>query len=134
MLAFLSRDHRAPRAVAAPLRATERNPLNMRDSRLFFALLFVAVATAAQAQPGRGTLPGQGPALTPAAETPARIGEARPAAPAVDNYKQTQHTGKFGGQTVAYTATAGTLALKSATGKPRRRSITRIRLAFCRSS
>ena len=37
----------------------------------------------------------------------------------MDNYKQTQHTGKFGGQTVAYTATAGTMVLKSAVGKAR---------------
>jgi len=45
--------------------------------------------------------------------------DTRPPAPAADNYKQTQHTGKFGGQTVAYTATAGTLVLKSAALKPR---------------
>jgi carboxypeptidase C (cathepsin A) len=91
----------------------------MRDSRLLTALLFVSLTAAAEAQPGRGTLPGQGAAPTPVAEAPARSAESRPAPPAVDNYKQTQHTGKFGGQTVAYTATAGTLVLKSATGKPR---------------
>jgi carboxypeptidase C (cathepsin A) len=90
----------------------------MRD-RLLFALLFVSLTAAAQAQPGRGQLPGQGPAAAPEA-TSARAGaEARPAAPAVDNYKQTQHTGKFSGQTIAYTATAGTMVLKSAAGKPR---------------
>ena len=91
----------------------------MRHSRLLSALLFATLAATAQAQPGRGTLPGQGAAPTPTAEAPARIGEARPTVPAVDNYKQTQHTGRFSGQTVAYTATAGTLVLKSATGKPR---------------
>ena len=91
----------------------------MRDSRLLFALLFVSLTAAALAQPGRGTLPGQGAAPTPAAEAPARNVETRPAPPAVDNYKQTQHTGRFGGQTVAYTATAGTMVLKSAAGKPR---------------
>jgi len=73
----------------------------MRDSRLLPALLFVATAAFAHAQPGRGALPGQGPAPTPAAEAPARNPDARPAAPAVNNYKQTQHTGKFGGKTVA---------------------------------
>lgn len=91
----------------------------MRDSRLLTAVLFASFTVAAQAQPGRGTLPGQGPAAAPSPEAPARNVDARPAPPAVDNYKQTQHTGKFGGQTVAYTATAGTLALKSATGKAR---------------
>lgn len=91
----------------------------MRDPRLLSLATVLAVATSAQAQPGRGGLPGQGAAPTPVAEAPARPADARPAAPAVDNYKQTQHTGKFGGQTVAYTATAGTLALKSAAGKAR---------------
>ena len=91
----------------------------MRDLRLLSLATVLAVATSAQAQPGRGGLPGQGAAPTPVAEAPARPADARPAAPAVDNYKQTQHTGKFGGQTVAYTATAGTLALKSAAGKAR---------------
>ena len=91
----------------------------MRDLRLLSLTTVLAVATSAQAQPGRGGLPGQGAAPTPAPEAPARPADARPAAPAVDNYKQTQHTGKFGGQTVAYTATAGTLALKSAAGKAR---------------
>ncbi len=91
----------------------------MRESRLLFALLFVSLTAAAQAQPGGGTLPGQGAAPTPVAEAPARSADARPAAPAADNYKQTQHTGKFGGQTVAYTATAGTMVLRSAAGKPR---------------
>ena len=92
----------------------------MRDLRLPSAFLFVTLtALTASAQPGRGTLPGQGPAPTPTAEAPARAADARPAPPAVDNYKQTQHTGKFGGQQVAYTATAGTLVLKSAAGKPR---------------
>jgi len=91
----------------------------MRD-RFLFVVLFLSLTAAAQAQPGRGTLPGQGPAPTPTAEAPARQNaEPRPAPPAVDNYKQTQHTGKFSGQTVAYTATAGTLVLRSATGKPR---------------
>lgn len=91
----------------------------MRDLRLLSLATVLAVATSAQAQPGRGGLPGQGAAPTPVAEAPARSADARPAAPAVDNYKQTQHTGKFGGQTVAYTATAGTMVLKSATGKAR---------------
>ncbi len=90
----------------------------MRD-RFLFVLLFLSLAASVPAQPGRGALPGQGPAPAPS-ESPARPpAEARPAAPAADNYKQTQHTGKFGGQTVAYTSTAGTMVLKSATGKPR---------------
>lgn len=92
---------------------------NMRDPRRFLAVLLLStVAVSAQAQPGRGGLPGQGAAPVPTPEAAARM-DGRPAPPAVDNYKQTQHTGKFGGQTMAYTATAGTLALKSATGKPR---------------
>ena len=92
----------------------------MRDSCLLSALLFVfLVPSVARAQPGRGTLPGQGPTPTPVAEVAVRAADARPAPPAVDNYKQTQHTSRVGGQPVAYTATAGTLALKSAAGKPR---------------
>ena len=51
----------------------------MRESRLLVALLLVSVTAAARAQPGRGTLPGQGPAPTPAAEAPA----ARPASASV---------------------------------------------------
>ncbi len=95
----------------------------MRSSRLLPALFAIALlAPGAEAQPARrGGLPGQGaaPSPTPGAEASPRSAEARPAPPAVDNFKQTQHTGKFGGQTVAYTATAGTMVLKSATGKPR---------------
>lgn len=94
--------------------------LTMRDAHLLSAILFTSiVASPALAQPGRNRLPGQGPAAAPAAEAPARAAEERPALPAVDNYKQTQHTAKVGGQTIAYTATAGTLALKSAVGKLR---------------
>jgi carboxypeptidase C (cathepsin A) len=94
----------------------------MRDRHLLVAFIFGISAVVVQAQPGRGTLPGQGPTPTPAAEATPRPSDGRltpPAPPAVDNYKQTQHTGRFGGQTVAYTATAGTLALKSPTGKAR---------------
>lgn len=93
----------------------------MRLSRLLIALSITALAAgAAHAQPGRrNTLPGQGAPESPTPQPTARPADPRPAPPAVDNYKQTQHTGKFGGQTVAYTATAGTMVLKSATGKPR---------------
>ena len=92
----------------------------MRHCRLILALLVASFASSpARAQPGRGTLPGQGPAPAPAAEGPARSMADRPAPPAVDNYKQTQHTSRIGGQPIAYTATAGTLALKSAAGKLR---------------
>jgi carboxypeptidase C (cathepsin A) len=92
----------------------------IRLSRAACAAFLVFTAAGVQAQPGRGGLPGQGPATAPTPEAPARASAAeRPSAPFLDNYKQTQHTGRFGGQQVAYTATAGTLALKSATGKPR---------------
>jgi carboxypeptidase C (cathepsin A) len=84
----------------------------MRAFRLPSTLILLALATAAAAQPGRGNPPGQTPTPTPLAET-------RVTAPAVDNYKQTQHTGRVGGSSIAYTATAGTLALKNAAGKLR---------------
>lgn len=98
----------------------------MRNTRSFLAFpVVLTLAVNANAQPGRG-LPGTAPANapqatpTPAEGAPARAAEPRtPTAPFVDNYKQTQHTGRFSGQQIAYTATAGTLALKSATGKPR---------------
>jgi len=87
----------------------------MRAHRLLSTLVLLAVAGAASAQPGRGNLPGAGPSPTP---TP-RAADTRPALPAVDNYKQTQHTSRVGGSPLAYTATAGTLALKDAVGKLR---------------
>ena len=74
----------------------------MRDLRLPFTFFVCLTGLTANAQPGRGSLPGQGPAPTPTADAPARPADARPAPPAVDNYKQTQHTGKFGGQQIAY--------------------------------
>ncbi len=89
----------------------------MRDTRLLSVLMIAALAVTAQAQPGRGNPPGQGPAPTPASDI--RAADARSALPAVDNYKQTQHTSRVGGSPVAYTATAGTLALTSASGKLR---------------
>lgn len=87
----------------------------MRAYRLLSTLILLAAAGAASAQPGRGNLPGAGPSPTP---TP-RAADARPSVPAVDNYKQTQHTSRVGGSPLAYTATAGTLALKDAVGKLR---------------
>ncbi len=93
----------------------------MRLSRLLVTLAIAALAAGTiQAQPGhRDTLPGQGAPARPTPEASAHPADARPAPAAVDNYKQTPHTGKFGGQTVAYTATAGTMVLKSAALKPR---------------
>ena len=92
----------------------------MRDLKFLAAFLVVTLTgLTTHAQPGGGALPGQAPPPPPAAEAPARAADARPAPPALDNYKQTQHSGKFGGQQIAYTATAGTLVLKSASGKPR---------------
>lgn len=87
----------------------------MRAYRLLSTLVLLAVAGPAYAQPGRGTLPGGGASPTP---TP-RATEAGAALPAVDNYRQTQHTSRVGGSPLAYTATAGTLALKDAVGKLR---------------
>ena len=89
----------------------------MRASRPFSTLLLLALAGAATAQPGRGNPPGQGPAPTPTSDI--RAADARAPLPAVDNYKQTQHTSRVGGSPVAYTATAGTLALTGASGKLR---------------
>ena len=88
----------------------------MLPLRLLSPLILLALAGAATAQPGRGN-PTAPASAAPASET--KAADARPALPAADNYKQTQHTSRVGGSPVAYTATAGTLALTNATGKLR---------------
>ncbi|HEX7964630.1 MAG TPA: peptidase S10 [Gammaproteobacteria bacterium] len=57
-------------------------------------------------------------ALLLAASLPALADEAKPAAPAADQQSATQGSVTVGGKSIAYTANAGTLALKDGKGEP----------------
>lgn len=79
------------------------------------ALLSICLATAALGQPRPGQQPA--PASAPSAQTSPE--PARPAPPARDQISTTQHSITINGQTIAYTARAGTMIMRDEEGKDR---------------
>src|SRR5689334_19072912 len=91
----------------------------MRFLRLLPLCVVLALQSPAQRGPGRPGNPAQAP---PPGQNQAAQSQT-PAAPAnppkvEEKVSKTQHTVTIGGQTVAYTATAGTMVLKKEDGTP----------------
>jgi len=67
---------------------------------------------------GQRRQPGQPPSETPAQQAQGEPAK-KPAPPPEDKASKTQHTVRIGGQEIKYTATAGTMVLKTEEGQPK---------------